>query len=68
MTTRKLRQGWFKSSFSANGEACVEVQFTPGGEVAVRDTKDRGGPLLMFTSTEWTAFLAGVRDGQFDGA
>jgi len=66
MTIRNPRQGWYKSSFCAGGGSCVEVRFTPGGDVAVRDTKDHGGPRLMFTSDEWTAFLAGVRDGQFD--
>ena len=31
---------WFTSSFSAAGN-CVEVAHLPGGEVAVRDSKDR---------------------------
>ncbi|WP_433519999.1 DUF397 domain-containing protein [Nonomuraea sp. CA-143628] len=34
--------------------------------VAVRDSKDRGGPLLTFTPGEWRAFLGGVKDGEFD--
>ena len=55
---------WRKSSHSqSNG--CVEVAFL-GGEIAVRDTKDPGGSVLLFTSREWEAFLAGVRDGEFD--
>jgi hypothetical protein len=60
------REGWFKSSFSANGSSCVEVRFRPGRIVAVRDTKDRSGPVLEFTSAEWVAFLAGVAAGEFD--
>ena len=57
---------WRKSSHSgANG--CVEVAHGDG-EVAVRDSKDPNGPMLLFTPLEWRAFLAGVRDGEFDGA
>lgn len=55
--------GWRKSSFSNQG-ACVEVKF--GSEVYVRDSKDRDGPVLHFSSSEWTAFLHGVTNGEFD--
>jgi hypothetical protein len=55
---------WRKSTYS-NTSACVEVAFL-GDQVAVRDSKDRNGPVLVFTAREWTAFLSGVRDGQFD--
>ena len=58
--------GWRKSRYSGQGESCVEVAPTQGG-VLVRDTKDHGaGPIITFTSSEWTAFLSGVRDGEFD--
>jgi hypothetical protein len=36
-----------------------------GGDVAVRDSKNPDGPVLRFTASEWSAFLAGVRDGDF---
>lgn len=55
---------WRKSSFSNTG-ACVEIAHWRS-LVLVRDTKDRTGPLLEFTESEWAAFLSGVRDGQFD--
>lgn len=59
-------RAWFKSSFSGPaGNACVEVALLPG-EIAVRDSKDRQGPVLVFTPEEWRAFLAGVRAGEFD--
>ena len=55
---------WSKSSWSGvNG--CVEVAFVQD-RVAVRDSKDRGGPVLVFTAHEWQTFLRGVRDGEFD--
>jgi len=57
---------WRKSSYSGtNGGNCVEIARNLPGVVAVRDSKDRQGPALVFTPDEWTAFLAGVRADQF---
>jgi Domain of unknown function (DUF397) len=60
----RIDQGWVKSSHSGDG-ACVAVR-RDGSSIQVRDTKDPGGPVLTFTRREWTAFLAGVNDGEFD--
>jgi len=58
---------WRKSTRSdGNGGACVEVARNLPGIVAVRDSKDRGGPALIFTPDEWAAFLAGAKTGEFD--
>jgi uncharacterized protein DUF397 len=55
---------WKKSKLSGpNG--CVEVAFVQD-RVAVRDSKDRGGPMLVFTAHEWTTFVRGVCAGEFD--
>lgn len=51
---------WRKSTYSGNGEACVELGNVPGA-VLVRDTTDRGGALLSVSGAAWTAFLATVR-------
>jgi hypothetical protein len=60
------RVEWRKASYSSsNGGACVEVALTQR-VVAVRDSKDPGGPKLVFTPDEWRAFTAGVRGGAFD--
>jgi hypothetical protein len=57
---------WRKSSFSGgNGGNCVEVARNLPGTVAVRDSKDREGPALVFTPQQWRAFLDGVRTGEF---
>jgi hypothetical protein len=57
---------WRKSSFSgSNGGGCVEVARNLPGVVAVRDSKDREGPALVFTPDEWRAFLDGVRAAEF---
>lgn len=48
---------WQTTSYTSNGESCVEVAPTVEG-VLVRDTKDHGtGPVLSFTRDEWAAFL-----------
>ncbi len=44
----------------------MEVADLNHGSRAVRDSKDPTGPALMFTATEWAAFTAGVRTGEFD--
>ena len=30
-------------------------------------SKDPEGPVLRFTASEWSAFIAGARDGEFAG-
>jgi hypothetical protein len=57
---------WRKSTRSNEQGACVEVADLPNGGRAVRDSKDPSGGYLMFTASEWSAFAAGVRDGEFD--
>jgi len=51
---------WRKSSYSgANGGSCVEVATAAG--VAVRDTTNRAGGTLTFTTEAWSAFLGTLR-------
>lgn len=58
------RTVWRKSTHStANG--CVEVAFVDS-RIAVRDSKQADGPVLWFNRVEWEAFIAGVRDREFD--
>ena len=58
---------WRKSTRSGNnGGNCVEVARNLPGAVAVRDSKDPDGPVLIFAPTEWQAFAAGVSAGEFD--
>ena len=47
---------WRKSSRSGE-DNCVEVAVLPAGGMAVRDSKDRTGPVLTFTAGRWQAFL-----------
>jgi hypothetical protein len=48
----------------ANGN-CVEVACLPDGRIAVRDSKDMGGPVLCFTREEWQNFLDGIQGTRF---
>jgi len=58
---------YYKSSFCANS-GCVEVASLPDGSIAVRDSKETGQKRtsLIYTTTEWDAFLDGVKAGEFD--
>jgi hypothetical protein len=58
---------WRKSSLSVNSN-CVEVAFFEGARVAVRDSKDRQGPMLVFTAAEWREFLDRVRRNEVGSA
>jgi hypothetical protein len=47
---------WRTSSYS-NGEGeCVEVSASPT-HVAIRDSKDRSGPVLLYPRADWLAFV-----------
>ncbi|GHE33649.1 hypothetical protein GCM10017673_40540 [Streptosporangium violaceochromogenes] len=68
---------WRKASLSSdNGGNCVEVAVVeaPGSGhkaglgllYALRDSKNPEGPALLFTRSEWDAFVGGVKLGEFD--
>jgi hypothetical protein len=59
------RAVWRTSRRSGGNGNCVEVAFLDAA-VAVRDSKDPSGPVLVFTPGEWAAFVGGVRDGDFE--
>jgi hypothetical protein len=56
---------WHKSTRSGVNGNCVEVARLKD-TVAVRDSKNPTGPTLMFTPTEWEAFIHGAKEGEFD--
>jgi hypothetical protein len=61
------RAEWRKATYSGNGGAsCVEVARNLPSVIAVRDSKDQGGPALLFDPAEWAAFMADIKAGQLD--
>ncbi len=56
----------FTTSSFCNFGDCVEVARTSEGAVLVRDGKNREQGPLAFTPEEWRAFVAGVKNGEFD--
>lgn len=57
---------WLKSPYSGSeGGQCVEVATLANGDLAVRDSKDKTGPMLRFADDEWRAFTDRVKAGEF---
>jgi uncharacterized protein DUF397 len=52
---------WRKSTYSnGTGGECVEVADLTGGR-AVRDSKHPQGPVLVFTTDAWRAFVHSIK-------
>lgn len=58
---------WRKSRRSGAVGNCVELASIGGGDIAVRNSRNPQGPALIYTRDDMTAFVAGVKDGEFDG-
>jgi hypothetical protein len=65
MSGSTLNMAWRKSSRSNADGSCVEVRRRQD-EVQVRDTKNRRGPVLSFTTAAWRTFISEVQSGHFD--
>jgi hypothetical protein len=57
---------WRKSRFSNPSGNCVETAGLPDGAIAVRNSRDPQGPVLIYTRMEFEAFVHGVKNGEFD--
>jgi Domain of unknown function (DUF397) len=62
---RQRSRQYRKSSRSYGTGDCIEVAAPPGKRIAVRDSKNIHGTVLVFSSIEWNAFVAGIRIGKF---
>ena len=47
---------WYKSSRTAGANNCVEVAHRHGW-TAVRDSKNKTGPVLIFADGQWDTFI-----------
>ncbi|MFD7901566.1 DUF397 domain-containing protein [Kitasatospora sp. NPDC059747] len=61
-------RGWYKSSYSAQANECVETGHVTTGDMAVRDSKDPSGPALIFRASAWEAFVAAIKTGELPSA
>ena len=57
---------WRKSTVSNPSGNCVELAELADGDVAVRNSRHPAGPTLVYTRAEISAFIRGVRGGEFD--
>jgi Domain of unknown function (DUF397) len=59
-------EGWHKPWSGGNGGNCVEAMRLSDGTVALRQSKDPGGPALIYTHAEISAFIEGAKAGEAD--
>jgi hypothetical protein len=58
------RAVWRKSSYSQPTQSdCVEIADV-ARSIAIRDSKDPDGPMLLFGRGEWQSFAARIKNGQ----
>ncbi|MFE9250788.1 DUF397 domain-containing protein [Streptomyces sp. NPDC007088] len=59
---------WFKSSYSNDGNNCVEIAdlVATAGVVGVRDSKIEDGPALQFEPSMFASFINDVQAGRYD--
>jgi len=56
---------WVRSR-ACSSDGCVEVAHLADGSVAIRDSKDVRKAAHVFDREEWSAFITGVKNGEFD--
>lgn len=57
---------WFKSSLSSGNGQCVLCARLDDDGMALKDSKNPDGGILIFSRDEWQTFVGGVKLGEFD--
>ncbi len=63
-TSSETADEWSRSSLCSS-TSCVEVS-SNGNVIRVRDSKRADSAILSFDRDEWRAFVAGVKNDEFD--
>jgi hypothetical protein len=58
---RIVEHGWRKASHSLGNGECIEVADGLSGRMAVRDSKNPAGSILVYSADEWKSFLAKIK-------
>lgn len=66
--TQNLSAATWIRSLACSSDGCVEVAHLTDGSVALRDSKDVRKAAHVFDRDEWSAFITGVKNGEFDVA
>ena len=66
MSIRPANEPMWRTAGRCDGGQCVEIG-TLGEVILVRSSADRDGTRLALSRDEWQEFVAGVKDGNFDG-
>ncbi|WP_433266811.1 DUF397 domain-containing protein [Actinosynnema sp. CS-041913] len=56
---------WRKASYTEGNNNCVEVAHVPG-VVALRDSKNRSGPVLAVPPAKFADLVGSLKAGRFD--
>lgn len=67
-TDNEVAQTWRTSTKSIGNGQCVEAARLVDGRLAMRDSKDKSGAVLLFGQNVWRVFIARVKRGDFDNA
>jgi hypothetical protein len=59
----KMRISFRKSTHSVTGE-CIEAGSQSSRLMAVRDSKDAGGPQISISSADWRGFVSRIKAGR----
>ena len=54
---------WRKSTWSIGNGQCLEAGGTVDGRLAVRDSADKTGPIILLPRGEWSNFLRKIKVG-----